>query len=88
MRPPTTKWPGTAIVCYRRFFDGFFPFLAGCFFCDLDTPVRLADLFPESAGISLGRTNIGSDLRSRVVGLVSRAICSSGSVSYRTPIAR
>ena len=85
---PTTDWPGTEILCYRRFLDGFFPFLVGCFFCDLDTPVCLADLFPESAGISLGRTNIGSDLRSRVAGLVSRAISSSGSVSYRTPIVR
>ena len=53
---------------------------------DFGLPARLTGFLFESAGISPGRTNIGSDLRSRLAGLISRAILSTPSVSYLTPI--
>ena len=73
-----------------RFFpDGLFRrFPLGCGFRDFGLLARLLGFFWESAGISLGKTNIGREWCSRLAGLASRAIRSSGSVSYLTPIAR
>ena len=53
---------------------------------DFGLLARLTGFLFESAGISPGRTNIGSDLRSRLAGLISRAILSTASVSYLNPI--
>ena len=72
----------------RFLLDCFFRFSVDRFFPNFDLPARLAGFFFESAGISLGRTNIGSIRRSRLAGFALRAILSSGSVSYLTPIAR
>ena len=53
---------------------------------DFGLLARLTGFLFASAGISPGRTNIGSDLRSRLAGLISRAILSTASVSYLNPI--
>ena len=72
-------------ACYRRLRDCFFRFSVDRFFPNFGLPARLAGFFFESAGISLGRTNIGSVRRSRLAGFALRAILSSGSVSYLLP---
>ena len=75
-------------VYCRRPLVFFFRFFMDCFFCGFVLPAGLDGFFFDSAGISPGSTNIGRDRRSRLAGLASRAILSSGSVSYRTPRAR